>query len=237
MDTFGIRSDYQPNSEVLSNDAQSGLTYWTPERIALSLRYQWPVYRIALREAKAAQARTVVDVGCGVATKLNAVFGPQYDLYGIDQPSAVEVCRTLHQRGIYLAEDFDRPANRILELVPEVDVIISSDVIEHLVNPNELLEYIRTISSPRTRIVLSTPDRVALHGPACLRPSNPAHVREWSVEEFRSYVESRGFTVRDHRTVLPFSFRPDRMTLAHVRSQVRRRHGLRTTQVLIASRR
>lgn len=235
MKGFGIRDDYQPNTDVLSNDAESGLTYWTAERIALSRRYQWPVYRLAHDVARKSDARVIVDVGCGVATKLNAVFGPKYDIYGIDQQSAVEACRSLHTRGTYLAEDFDRPTKQILGLVPRVDMVISSDVIEHLVDPDALLVYIRAIASPTTPVVISTPERVALHGADCVRPRNPAHIREWSRAEFRTYIEASGFAVVEHRTVLPFSLRMDRMTVHHLLGQLRRRRSLRTSQVVVAT--
>ena len=76
------------------------------------------------------------------------------------------------------------------------DLVISSDVIEHVPDPDLPLGYIRDLA-PRF-VVLSTPDRSLLrrgmhNGP----PSNAADIREWSMPELRGYV-SEYFQVVDH---------------------------------------
>jgi hypothetical protein len=76
------------------------------------------------------------------------------------------------------------------------DLIISSDVIEHLPDPDILLDLI--IQCDPKLIVLSTPERNLLckidhNGP----PFNKAHVREWTMVEFYNYISSR-LDVLDH---------------------------------------
>lgn len=70
-------------------------------------------------------------------------------------------------------------------------MIICADVIEHLLDPDELLRWLSSI--PFKKIVFSTPDRSFLvnelrssceMGP----PHNPHHVREWNFQEFERYI-------------------------------------------------
>jgi len=76
------------------------------------------------------------------------------------------------------------------------DLVICADVIEHLPDPNQLLAFVKLLSP--CNIIFSTPDRnllrVGIHnGP----PRDLAQVREWSMPEFRAYIES-AFEVLDY---------------------------------------
>ena len=85
----------------------------------------------------------------------------------------------------------------------QTDLIICSDVVEHIVDPDELLNFICQFSFKY--LVISTPDREKLlymeyygsqsqSGP----PVNFAHVREWSFSEFEQYVGNY-FDIVEHR--------------------------------------
>jgi hypothetical protein len=80
-------------------------------------------------------------------------------------------------------------------------LIIASDVIEHLKNPDKLLKYIANCANNNTYIIISTPlrtrDDINNEG----RPKNHAHVREWNQEEFCQYLESRGLELIEHELV------------------------------------
>jgi SAM-dependent methyltransferase len=231
--SYGIRPDYRPNHANLTLDERSGKTYWNEQRIATSARYQYHAYRAALALARRRGARTVVDLGCGVATKLNRFFGAEFEIVGVDQPAAIEVCRRRFERGTYIAENFEQPAFALARAVEQVDLLICSDVIEHLEDPDLLLDYVRRVVTPAAAIVLTTPDRVALLGPDALAPVNPAHIREWSCDEFARYVDSRGFEVLEHRRFPPFRLGFDRLTAKFLRSRLRRRLPLATNQMLV----
>jgi hypothetical protein len=80
------------------------------------------------------------------------------------------------------------------------DLLICADVIEHVKNPDALLDFIKR-AKPKT-VVISTPDRDVLvelfykwyletdpawtgfNGP----PFNQCHLREWSFVEFENYI-------------------------------------------------
>ncbi len=223
---FHLPEGYQPNSVNLTMDAVSGDEYWDDERVALSGRYQRRAYELAAELAAERGMRRIVDVGCGVATKLAACFdADRFELVGIDQPAAVAACERLRRPGRFLADDFEHPSSEVLADVVGADLVISSDVIEHLLDPDPLVEYVKRIVADSGTIVFTTPDRRSLCGPDANRPSNPAHIREWNREEFVAYVESRGLVVETSRLLPPFSYRPDRMTARwFVKRAVARRH-------------
>ena len=96
-------------------------------------------------------------------------------------------------------------------LARDADLVICADVIEHLENPDRLMAFIAASMGERGHTILSTPDRLAMHGEENTRPANPAHIREWSRKELRRYVESKGFTVLKQFNVMTVPIRSGRM--------------------------
>jgi hypothetical protein len=127
-----------------------------------------------------------MDIGTGSGFKLLDNFF-EMDTLGVDVPQTVEWLRKTYPTR-HWSDQF----------VPTqgYDMIIASDVIEHIPEPNSLLDLIEQ-SRPKL-IVFSTPDRDLLpkeyhNGP----PKNRAHVREWDMKEFNNYISSR-FKVHKH---------------------------------------
>jgi len=165
-----------------------------------SATYQVDVYRYAADVAAARHARNLIDVGCGYGLKLARFLAPLgVDIVGIDSAHAIEFCRREHRFGSWYVDDLEAPK---LRLERRFDLVISSDVIEHLIDPDNLLRYIRGVSHASTVIVLSTPERDLRRGSESMGPpQNPAHVREWNQAELAGYLGDRGFRVLEHRIV------------------------------------
>lgn len=152
-------------------------------------QYQREVYLTALRLANQHHYQNVVDVGCGSGWKLVHHLGHLQTL-GIDLPPTVE----------YLKAKYPE---RQWEIAPSylefhgVDLVICSDVIEHVDNPDELCNFLRLINPKH--YVISTPDRSLLNHvqPEFGPPRNKCHVREWTFSEFGEYMRSR-FAVDEH---------------------------------------
>jgi len=127
-----------------------------------------------------------LDIGTGSGYKLMSNF-KDFDTLGMDLEPTVK----------WLTEKYkDRKWTDSFEPVVGYDMIIASDVIEHLPDPDILLNLIQKCA-PKM-IVFSTPDRslstlLDLDGP----PYNKSHVREWTMLEFKNYIESK-FNVLDH---------------------------------------
>ena len=75
------------------------------------------------------------------------------------------------------------------------ELVICADVIEHLQNPDVIVEAIK--KSGAKIAVISTPDRSLIPGGMSGPPRNPHHVREWTMKEFDSYLRQH-FDVLEH---------------------------------------
>jgi SAM-dependent methyltransferase len=142
--------------------------------------WQDEVYRFAQEIADKYDLRSVLDIGCGSGFKLLKYFHNQTTI-GVD---VAETCALLQRRypdRQWTISDFSAAKT------PKADLVIASDVIEHLADPDALLQYIVRIAP--LYVVISTPDRNLLrsgthNGP----PFNPMHLREWSMVELHAYV-------------------------------------------------
>jgi 2-polyprenyl-3-methyl-5-hydroxy-6-metoxy-1,4-benzoquinol methylase len=148
--------------------------------------WQKEVYTYARQIADVHNIKSVLDIGTGSGYKLMSNF-KDFDTLGMDLEPTVK----------WLKETYnDRKWTDSFEPVVGYDMIIASDVIEHIPDPDILLDLIQNCA-PKM-IVFSTPDRnlstlLDLDGP----PYNKFHVREWTMPEFRNYIESR-FNILDH---------------------------------------
>ena len=141
----------------------------------LTDEYQKEVYLRAADLARREDVKTIYDIGCGSGYKLIHYLG-QFDTTGFDVPETLEfLCRTYPDRKWTYAAFSDR------SYLP-ADLTICSDVIEHVLNPDELMRFL--VSVTRRWLVLSTPDRAREYsllsrfqlGP----PHTDHHIREWS---------------------------------------------------------
>ena len=155
--------------------------------------WQPHVYPLAGALARRGGCRRIIDVGCGRARKL-ADMRPEFVTIGIDYGSNLESCRTTHSTGTWLEMDLEHPWG--LDLSPAdiaSSVVICADVIEHLKDPTELLKALSALGQTAEAVLLSTPERVRTWGRDHLGPPpNPAHVREWSLDELVALVSSHG---------------------------------------------
>ncbi|MFK7883062.1 MAG: class I SAM-dependent methyltransferase [Phycisphaerales bacterium] len=167
--------------------------YWTDERIESSRVYQFHVYRWAAELIQARSLASVLDVGSGTGIKLRDHITPVCnDIEGFDQPAGVRAAQRLETPGVHTAVDLEQP-----DIQPHrtFDLIISADVIEHMLDPDPMLELIKSFCDEQTLVLLSTPDRARLHGRDCMASTKPEHVREWAADEFVAYLKDRGFEI------------------------------------------
>ena len=170
--TFCIRGAYKHRTEAIHFDD----TGFTDE-------YQKEVYLRAADLARNENVTTIYDVGCRSGYKLITYLG-EYDTTGFEAAQSLEFLRrTYSDRKWTFAQFSDRSH-------PAADLVICSDVIEHVINPDELMGFL--VSLARKWLVISTPDRGRAYsrlsrfqlGP----PANWHHTREWTFSEFRRYV-------------------------------------------------
>lgn len=87
------------------------------------------------------------------------------------------------------------------------DIVIFSDVVEHLNDPIKVLFRIRSlIDQASATVIISTPDRACLDTDPNGPPRNELHVREWTAEEFRRLLSSVGLVVLQSWHLSPRSY-------------------------------
>jgi len=191
---YFIREDYTPR---LDND-------FDDER-GRKDECQDEVYKEAKHLADAHGLKSVLDIGTGGGFKLMKYF-PNRTTLGIDLPQTIE----------WVKQVYPERNGREWKTIPldgeapqGYDLIIAADIIEHLPDPDQLLNFI--VRCKPKYIVISTPNRdnLAEHswaGP----PRNLSHVREWSAAEFRQYMD-QWFQIEKH--IFPNPERRDYSTM------------------------
>lgn len=152
-------------------------------------QYQDAVYKRAKEEFIKNKFNTILDIGCGSGFKLIKYFN-DHDTTGLEVEQNLYFLNNKYPNKKWEKSDFSKKIDK------NFDLVICSDVIEHLLNPDELLKFIYEINF--NTCVLSTPDREALYGVNCLGPpENPYHIREWNMQELKQYLENN-FKIVDH---------------------------------------
>jgi len=186
--SYCIKSGYRCNLDSNGN----AIPYF--DDVTRASAYQAEVYRFAAEVIKEKGLKSVLDIGCGFGIKLARYIYPVCsDITGIDVQHAIEFCKREYCFGNWFVDDIEKPS---LRLGRKFDLVISADVIEHLANPDALLEYIESSSHPGTYVILSTPERDVARGRDNFGPpANKSHVREWNAAEFRKYIAGYGFDI------------------------------------------
>lgn len=77
-------------------------------------------------------------------------------------------------------------------------MIVCADVVEHLLNPDPCVGFIKRHLDADGFAYISTPERERLYGPDMNKSGHRNHVREWSKNEFAAYLASRGLRIHRH---------------------------------------
>ena len=155
--------------------------------------HQPQVYDFARYIAERRGVTRIIDIGCGSGEKLRPLDS-EIPVTGID----TAVMRDQFQKFVPWAEfiqcDLETALPDIWELAHGA-VIICSDVVEHLLTPEVLLRSLGELSRVAAYVLLSTPDRARARGLLNLGPpTNKAHVREWTADEFGRFLLDCGFS-------------------------------------------
>lgn len=176
---YGIKDGYRENP---------GPVYFTDnveaERGEL---FQPDVYAMAELLVQLCGMDTIVDVGCGQATKLALIRErhPEWRYIGVDYGGNLDVCRARYPWGEWVEHDLEH--HIALSGLRDVGacVTVCSDVIEHLVDPDPLVRSLWTFAHGHGPVVLSTPEP---RRAARLRPhgAEPQRVPRTRVERPRA---------------------------------------------------
>jgi 2-polyprenyl-3-methyl-5-hydroxy-6-metoxy-1,4-benzoquinol methylase len=143
--------------------------YWFRRHLVV---YEW----IGAR----AHGRRVVDLACGEGYGAAVLARTANSVVGVDaNPEAFE-----HARLKYPDVRFER--DMVETWTGDVDCVVFLQTIEHVMDPDAVLEHVKRLIGPRGVAYVSTPNVLTLAPPGAERSGNPWHVREYRPEEFRA---------------------------------------------------
>jgi SAM-dependent methyltransferase len=106
------------------------------------------------------RAALIVDIGCGdgAATQLASQVNPGHRFVGVDW--SADALKQARERGLPLVQAAIEPAGLPLA-AGCADVVIMSELIEHLIDPDSVLDEARRVLAPGGTLLLSTPNLAA----------------------------------------------------------------------------
>jgi SAM-dependent methyltransferase len=128
----------------------------------------------------------VVDMACGEGYGTAVLAERATRVTGVDaNPEAFEHARLKYTRpGVRfvrdLVETFSEPC----------DAVVFLQTIEHVQNPGEILDHLRSMLRPGGTAYVSTPNVLTLAPEGADKSGNPWHVKEYRADEFRSLCQA-----------------------------------------------
>ena len=111
-------------------------------------------YLFVERIKKLDGVKSICDLGCGNGHITGRLAALGYQVTGVDaSASGIKLARRTYP-GVEFVETF---IDRDLKRLGSFDLVISSDVIEHLYRPSDLLEAATALLRPRGQLLLGTP--------------------------------------------------------------------------------
>jgi 2-polyprenyl-3-methyl-5-hydroxy-6-metoxy-1,4-benzoquinol methylase len=107
--------------------------------------------------SKLESADRICDLGCGNGYMTGRLAELGYELVGVDaSDSGLEIARRNYPKAKFIQSLIDDNLCNNLDL-GEFDLVVSSDVIEHLYCPSDLLEAARGLLKPNGQLLIGTP--------------------------------------------------------------------------------
>ena len=180
MSDLYVQRDQPPGVPPLALDGERTLpdvpeeNYWFQRHVAV---YAWVAAHVA--------GKRVVDMASGEGYGADLLARRAASVVGVEaNPDAFEHAR-LRYRGANLR--FERS---MVEVYAEpCDAIVFLQTIEHVQDPDAVLEHFKAMLAPGGVVFVSTPNVLTLAPPGEAHSGNPWHVREYRPEEYRALCE------------------------------------------------
>jgi SAM-dependent methyltransferase len=145
--------------------------YWYRRHVAV---YEWIAERCA--------GLRVVDLACGEGYGSDLLAQRAAEVTGVDaNPEAFE-----HACARYRGPNLGFQRGLVEEFDGEVDAVVFLQTIEHIHEPDRLLDRIAQMAPAA---YISTPNRLTLAPPGAEKSDNPWHLREYDAGQYRELLE------------------------------------------------
>lgn len=148
--------------------------YWFRRHLAV---YEWIAARVA--------GRRIVDLACGEGYGTAVLADTAAHVTGVDaNPEAYE-----HARLKYTGPRVTIERDMVETWSGDVDCVVFLQTIEHVHDPDAVLDHIRELIGPDGVAYVSTPNVLTLAPKGAERSGNPWHLVEYRPEEYRALCE------------------------------------------------
>jgi SAM-dependent methyltransferase len=152
--------------------------YWYRRHLAV---YEWIAGRV--------RGLRVADLACGEGYGSAVLASTAADVVGVDaNPEAYE-----HARLRYARTNLRFERGLVEEFAEPCDVVVFLQTIEHIHEPEKLLE---RIAAAAPLAYISTPNRLTLAPEGARKSDNPWHLREYTAGEYRALLQAGFADVR-----------------------------------------
>lgn len=149
--------------------------YWYRRHLVV---YEW----IAARTS----GQRVVDMACGEGYGSEVLSRTARAVVGVDaNPEAHE-----HARLRYVRPHLRFERDLVERFSEECDALVFLQTIEHVRNPDEILEHFKSMLAPGGVAYVSTPNLLTLAPEGAEKSENPWHIKEYRAHEFRALCEA-----------------------------------------------
>ena len=148
--------------------------YWFRRHLAV---YEWVAARV--------RGHRVIDMASGEGYGADVLARAASAVVAVEaNPDAFEHARLRYQR------DNLRFERAMVEAYAEpCEAIVFLQTIEHVHEPDAVLEHFRAMLAPKGTVYVSTPNVLTLAPPGAGHSGNPWHLREYRAEELRAICE------------------------------------------------
>lgn len=169
-------------------------------------RYLYPVLKKVIHKYK---NKKILDVGCGSGYIANRLINEGFDVYGVDaSKSGIEIAKRINRSRFFLHDINGHHLPDVLKST-KFDVIISTEVIEHLYAPRLYMKLVKSILPVGGILVLSTPYHGYLKNLAMAISNrldshftvlwDGGHIKFWSRKSIESLLNEFNFEIVDFR--------------------------------------
>jgi 2-polyprenyl-3-methyl-5-hydroxy-6-metoxy-1,4-benzoquinol methylase len=193
--------------------------YWYRRHLVV---YEWIADRLAERARRTGTAPRAVDLACGEGYGSAILARSAAEVVGVDaNPEAFEHARLKYTTATVrfvrtLVETFDEPT----------DAMVFLQTIEHVQDPDAILERFKALIGPDGEAYVSTPNLLTLAPPGAEKSENPWHIKEYRADEYRELLrrhfgEVELFGLFHARKLKAHAFALDRLAWDRVHKSLR----------------
>jgi len=146
----------------------------------------------------------ICDLGCGNGYMTGALADLGYEVVGVDaSETGIRIAREAYPQAAFIESLIDEQLSSNLDL-GKFDLVVSSDVIEHMYRPSELIEAAKSLLQPQGKLLIGTPYHGYLKNLALSVTgkmdshftvlNDGGHIKFFSVETLSRLLNDHGFS-------------------------------------------